>query len=370
MVKPESVDIGKIEEVLEQGVREEVYPGAVLLVSRDGTPLIQEAVGCLSLVPECINMSKDTIFDLASLTKPLATTLAIMNLVDRRAIGLDQPLSELLFENHLGEKSNLTLRLLLSHSAGLKDWRPYYLDLEKNAKTQRKGLLRSRVIEEPFIYRPGSDSVYSDLGFIIIEWVIEEVTGLSLPDLVARDFYEPLSLERTFFNEGNKQSLTLKAEIAATEDCPWRKKILQGVVHDENAFAAGGVSGHAGLFSTAFEVFLIVNMLIEHYKGKRSDFFRPGVVKEFFRRQDIVDGSSWALGWDTPSNDDSSSGRYFSPNSIGHLGFSGTSIWMDLDRDVIVILLTNRVHPTRNNSKIKVFRPRLHNIVMESFLKS
>jgi CubicO group peptidase (beta-lactamase class C family) len=367
MVKPKFVDIGKTRGVLEQGAKEGVYPGVVLLVSRDGTPLIHEAVGYLSLVPERINMSKDTIFDLSSLTKPLATTLAIMYLVDEGTIGLDQPLSTLLPETPLGEKRNLTLRLLLSHSAGLKDWQPYYLDLEKKEETQRKVVLRSRVIEEPFLYRPGSDSVYSDLGFIIIEWIIEEATGMSLSGLVTQYFYEPLSLERTFFNEGNKQSLPLKPEIAATEDCPWRKEILQGVVHDENAFAAGGVSGHAGLFSTAFEMFLIVNMLIEHYKGTRSDFFSPELVKEFFRRQDIVNGSSWALGWDTPSDDNSSSGRYFSPNSVGHLGFSGTSIWMDLDRDVIVILLTNRVHPTRSNNKIRAFRPILHDIVMEGF---
>jgi len=137
------------------------------------------------------------------------------------------------------------------------------------------------------------------------------------------------------------------------------------VCHDENAFAVGGHSGHAGLFGVLDEVYGIVNLLKENYQGIRDDYLKPETVREFFRRQGRVDGCTWALGWDTPSPQDSSSGSYFSSNSVGHLGFTGTSIWMDLDRDIIVVFLTNRVNPTRNNEKIKEFRPKLHNIVME-----
>jgi len=136
-------------------------------------------------------------------------------------------------------------------------------------------------------------------------------------------------------------------------------------LHDENAYALGGYSGHAGLFGIAEEIYAIANILREHYYGKREDFFKPETVRTFFVRQSLVCNSTWALGWDTPSSDNSSAGNYFSQNSVGHLGFTGTSIWIDLDKDVVVIFLTNRIHPTRNNKKIKEMRPRLHNLIME-----
>lgn len=365
-MNPESIDMGKIRNVLGKGLTEEVFPGAVLLVSKDGVPVFLEAVGHLSLTPERSAMSKDTIFDLASLTKPLGTTLAIMHLVDKGAIGLDQPLSELISEMQLGDKGGLTPRLLLNHSAGLKDWKPFFLDIIKFEMERRKSLLRSSVIEEPFAYKVGSESVYSDLGFILLEWVVEETANMVMPDYLERYFYQSLSLKKTFFIRGNRISFPLKEEIAATEDCPWRKEILQGIVHDDNAFAAGGFAGHAGLFSNASDIFLICNMLMGHYRGDRSDYLRSEIVQEFFKKQQIAQGSTWALGWDTPSVGDSSSGKHFSRNSVGHLGFSGTSVWIDLDKDVTVIFLTNRVHPTRNNNKIRAFRPRLHDAVMES----
>jgi CubicO group peptidase (beta-lactamase class C family) len=157
-----------------------------------------------------------------------------------------------------------------------------------------------------------------------------------------------------------------KEEFAATEDCPWRKEVLRGEVHDDNAWSLGGYSGHAGLFSTAEEVYVIANMLREHFFGLRRDFFKPETVKEFFRRQDIVAGSDWALGWDTRALEGSSAGKHLSRDSVGHTGFTGTSLWMDLEKDVIAILLTNRVHPKRDNDKIKQFRPVFHDAVMEA----
>jgi CubicO group peptidase (beta-lactamase class C family) len=155
-----------------------------------------------------------------------------------------------------------------------------------------------------------------------------------------------------------------KEEFAATEDCPWRKRVLQGEVHDDNAWSLGGYSGHAGLFGTAEEVYGIANMLRQHSLGKRKDFFKPETVREFFRRQDVVPGSDWALGWDTRALEGSSAGKYFSRDSVGHTGFTGTSLWMDFEKDVIAILLTNRVHPKRDNDKIKQFRPVFHEAVM------
>jgi CubicO group peptidase (beta-lactamase class C family) len=374
-------ELKKIENFLEKGVREAVCPGGVLLVAQRGKVVVFEAAGNLSLIPEPVPMKKDTIFDLASLTKPLATTLAIMKLVEAGKIGLDQRLSELIKESPLREKKDLTPRLILNHSAGFADWKPYYLDLVQCPLEERKRVLRERVIEEPLAYAPGEQCLYSDLGFMILEWLIEERAGESLPEYVQQNFYGPLGLERTFFSPSPLSPPTRGGEIshhgsevkgggvkefAATEDCPWRKRVIQGEVHDDNAHAVGGYSGHAGLFGTAEEVYKIVSLLMEHYQGHRDDYFKIKTVKEFFKRQDIVDGCTWALGWDTPSPQDSSSGKYFSPNSVGHLGFTGTSIWIDLEQDVIVILLTNRIHPTRDNEKIKAFRPQLHDIIRET----
>ena len=400
-VKQVDGDINNIIGLLGKGLIEGVYPGAVALVALQGKNAFFEQVGHRSLVPERVPMAKDTLFDLASLTKVMATTPAVMKLVDEGKIALDDPLSKLIPSANLGDKKELALRLLLSHSAGLMDWRPFYEKLRDHPLKDRKTLLREWIIEEPFAYEPGKGNIYSDLGFMLLEWVIEERAGEKLPEFVQRNFYGPLGLKRTFFvpvgeeknpprppfmkreseNQQGGEERTLdsrlrgndvpginypREEFAATEDCPWRKRVLQGEVHDDNAWTLGGYSGHAGLFSTAEEIYLIANVLREHYFGKRDDFFKPETVREFFRRQDIVKGSDWALGWDTRALEGSSAGKYFSRESVGHTGYTGTSIWMDLEKDVIAILLTNRVHPTRNNDMIKPFRPVFHDSVMEA----
>ena len=359
----------RIREILGKGKRDGIYPGAVLLVAQKGEVLIHEATGHLSLIPETVPMKRDTIFDLASLTKPLATTLALMKLVDQGRLGLDRPLAEILKDFSLKGERGLTPRMILCHCGGFADWRPFYKDLEGFRPENRKGALRRLIMEGPLAYKPGKGSLYSDLGFMILEWLIEEAAGVSMASFVGEVFYRPLLLNRTFlFTESSE--LFHKGLFAATEDCPWRNRIIQGEVHDENAFAVGGYSGHAGLFGTAEEVYRIVNLLTEHHKGQRDDYLRPETVRAFFRRQDIVDGCTWALGWDTPSLEGSSAGSYFSQNSVGHLGFTGTSLWMDLDRDIVVVFLSNRVHPTRENEKIKVFRPLLHDTIMEELGKN
>ncbi len=354
-----------IKKLLEKGVTERVYPGAVLLVAQNGHIIFIQAVGHLSLIPEPVPMRTDTIFDLASLTKPLATTLAMMKMVGEGTIGLDQPLSELITTSPLMDKGNLTPRRLLNHSAGLKDWEPFYLDLIKQSPDKRKGILREALVNSPLLYHPGKDCLYSDLGFMILEWIIEERAGITLPEFLDRFFFNSLSLKTTFFSKNACPDHLRKDRFAATEACPWRKEIVQGYVHDENAYALGGYSGHAGLFGVAEEVYHLISLLRAHFLGVQDDYLNPETVRTFFTKQDLVNGSTWALGWDTPSPEDSSSGKHFSPHSVGHLGFTGTSLWLDLEQDVIVILLTNRIHPTRNNEKIKAFRPKIHDLIME-----
>jgi len=361
---------GRVKALLKEGVREGIFPGAVLIVARGGRMALLEQAGNRSLSPRIAPMTRETIFDLASLTKPLSTTLAIMKLVDDGKMDLDQTLDGLLPVHLPQDKKKLTPRLLLCHCAGFADWKPFYLELEGLEIEKRKESLRQLLLNMPLVCGPGEEAIYSDLGFMLLEWIVEETAGMLLPEYLEKYFYAPLLLKNTFFSGSVSNLRSTEDEFAATEDCPWRKKIVSGCVHDENAYALGGYSGHAGLFGTAEDVYAVVNLLRGHYRGEREDYLKRKTVKEFFTRQDLVKGSTWALGWDTPSPQGSSSGKYLSANSVGHLGFTGTSVWMDIDKDIIVIFLTNRIHPTRNNEKIRKFRPRIHDRVMEELGKA
>ncbi|MFC1495340.1 serine hydrolase domain-containing protein [Thermodesulfobacteriota bacterium] len=358
----------RISALLEYGTGEGVFPGAVLLVASGGKIEFIKETGFLTASDSAIKVKKDTIFDLASLTKPVATTLAIMGLIDKNIIDLDQSISDYLPVSLKDEKKHITVRLLLNHSAGLVDWKPFYLDLIKSPLEKRKDVLRKMILDEPLKYLPGKDSEYSDLGFMLLEWIIEQSTGKKMDQYLSEEYFKPLKLKQSFFSMG--APLFSKDKIAPTENCPWRKKVIHGEVHDENAFALGGYSGHSGLFGDVYDLFIIMDMLRGHFILDRSDFFKPEILKKFFKRQDIAKNSTWALGWDTPSPGASSSGKYFSENSIGHLGFTGASIWMDLDKDMLVIFLCNRVHPSRDNIRIRSFRPKLHDTVMEVFAEN
>jgi CubicO group peptidase (beta-lactamase class C family) len=220
-------------------------------------------------------------------------------------------------------------------------------------------------MESPLSYQPGKKAIYSDLGFMVLEWVIEECTGNPLHMFLDGNLFSPLQLKRTFFYNSALPFRFGEDEFAATENCPWRKMVIQGLVHDENAYAVGGYSGHSGLFGTAEEVYMVADLLRSHFLGERQDYLRPETVRAFFSRQDLVEESTWALGWDTPSPHNSSSGKFFSPRSVGHLGYTGTSLWIDLEKDIVVIFLSNRIHPSRKNEKIRAFRPILHDTIMQ-----
>jgi CubicO group peptidase (beta-lactamase class C family) len=356
--------------LLVDGVREGVYPGAVVLVSSRREIVYFEAVGRRVTIPRVAAMQRTTVFDLASLTKPLATTIALMKLVDERTVDLDEPIHRVLKLPLPADKAAVTCRLLLCHAAGLPDWKPFYLELESLPLKSRETHLRRWLLERPLAHQPGTDTIYSDLGFMMLKWVVEQGSGMSISDYLRNHFFSPLGLRRTFLGHAPANLELGEADFAATENCPWRRRVILGQVHDENAYALGGYSGHAGLFSNAEEIFILADLLLQHYRGRRADFFRPETVRAFFRRQNLTKRSTWALGWDTPSEEGSSAGRHFSSHSVGHLGFTGTSIWLDLEKEVIVVFLTNRIHPTRRNEKIRAFRPRLHDRVMEALDRS
>jgi CubicO group peptidase (beta-lactamase class C family) len=309
-------------------------------------------------------MTTDTIFDLASLTKPLATTLAIMILIQQGRIGLEQNLGVVLPAFKKDRKSSIKVKHLLYHNSGLADYRPFYQHIEHLEFGERKKALRQLLVKEPLLHAVGTRTVYSDIGFMILEWLVEHICGMPLDRFVFETIYGPLGLERLFFVDLNAPAP--HRVFAATEQCPWRNKLLSGQVHDENAYVVGGVQGHAGLFGTADDLHkLLLELLSAYHEHRSATLFRPDLVRLFFRR---LPGTDKALGFDCPAPKNSSAGKYFSVNSIGHLGFTGTSFWMDLDRSIIVILLTNRVHPNRESTAIKAFRPKLHDTVMESLL--
>lgn len=371
------MDWTKVEHEIEEGIRRGAFPGAVLLVSRKGQVVFHKAFGSRSLEPERTPMHPDTIFDLSSLTKPLATTAAFLMLVADRRVRVNDRVTRFFPDFGVHGKTHVEFRHLLGHSSGLPAWRPFYRDV---LRVERKGrpnfvgtngarqYVYEQIHRERAEYPTGSRAVYSDLGFMIIGELIEATSGMSLDRFCHDHLFKPLGLRSTSFID--LQTLRLRKlepvteMLAPTERCSWRKRVLCGEVHDDNAYAMGGIAGHAGLFSSATEVNALVNLWWAGYQGKSTEL--PGdLVKRFWTRERGVPGSTWALGWDTPSPKASQAGTRFSERTVGHLGFTGTSVWIDLERHAHVILLTNRIHPSRDNDRIRDVRPRIHDQVLE-----
>lgn len=351
----------QVDKLMRQAVAESVFPGGVLLVSWQDSVIFFKAYGYANIFSR-LTMTRDTVFDLASLTKPLATTLAVMNLIQLSKLDLEQNLGSILPRFKKTEKEDITIRHLLCHNSGLPDYRPYYKTIRQLPADDRKAALRGLLLKEPLLHPTGKKVLYSDLGFMILEWVVESLSGRCLNRFMDEAICGPLGLENLFFTP--LDSKPRKKRFAATERCPWRNILLDGAVHDDNAYAVGGIAGHAGLFGTAGDIHILLSELLAAFHGcSTTPIFKKDLMHTFFKRQDDAER---ALGFDIPTPPGTSCGNYFSKTSVGHLGFTGTSFWMDLDRLVIVILLTNRVHPSRNNISIKAFRPNLHDAIMEN----
>ena len=368
------LSITPIDVTMDQAVNDGVFPGGVLLVDFKGETVHHAAYGCASLSPTQTPTTVSTLYDLSSLTKPLATTLAVMLLVQDQHLILDRSICQYLPDLNDTGLGQATPRHLLSHSSGLPAWKPYYLecDDEGRSKPSQMNSLDNRqriydlIHREALIYPVGGGMVYSDLGFILLTELVESISGQSLAELCLSRMFIPISTADTFFitPTGPVCPTPQKVRVyAATEGDSWRGRVLSGEVHDENAYVLGGIAGHAGLFSTASDVLTIVREYVAAVKEKGC-ILRADLARLCVTRQDYVSDSTRALGWDTPSRA-SSSGRHFSDRSFGHLGFTGTSIWVDPTIDLIVVLLTNRVHPSRDNNQIKEFRPRLHDLIYE-----
>lgn len=360
---------------LEQAVADGVFPGAVLAVRRGVTDTWLITAGRLSSQPPGDAVTSSTIYDLASLTKPLATVTALALLVQEGRCRLDDPIESLLPELAGAAVGSATLRHLLTHSSGLPGWRGFYERLSPQAvlpvSEQERSRAEAQVLQligrEPLLYERGSRSLYSDLGFMLLGMAVERRGKTRLDEYVRQRIVEPTGAGLLHYlptdQEGERRLASLIGRTAPTEWDDWRKRLLLGEVHDENAAALGGVAGHAGLFGTAEAVLAVSGAWLSAYHGRPSLLNRD-VVREFVRPPNEGTASTWALGWETPSVP-SSSGRHFSRRSFGHLGYTGTSIWIDPVGELEVVLLSNRVHPTRKNEKIRAFRPAIHDLVYQ-----
>ncbi|HLA79899.1 MAG TPA: glycoside hydrolase family 3 N-terminal domain-containing protein [Vicinamibacteria bacterium] len=347
MARPEeagfrSDGMAEVDQVVEKAVAGKAFPGAVLAVGKDSALVHLKAFGRESYQSAAPLVTTDTLYDLASLTKVVVTTTLAMVLVDEGKLDLDQPVAAFLPGFRGGAKDRVTVTQLLTHSGGLKWWAPLHEELKG------KDAYLERIAAMDLDYEPGTKSVYSDLGVILLGEVLERVAGESLEAFAKRRLFAPLGMKDT----GYRPPAALLPRIAPTEqDDKWRKRLLRGEVHDENAFALGGVAPHAGLFGSAPDLARFAQMLLNGGVYDHQRLVSRATVERFTRRAGVP-GSSRALGWDTPS-EGSSAGSLLSARSFGHTGFTGTSMWMDPERRLFVILLSNRVHPTRENNAIR-----------------
>ena len=345
----------QLQQIVLQYIALQAFPGASLAVGYQDKLLVRQGFGRLDYGSTSPSAKPHTIYDLASLTKVVCTTTLVMQACERGDIDLEDPLGRYLPEFRVGRKHEVTLKHLLTHSSGLPAHFPLY------AHTSGKEHILRRILEIPLEHRPGSRSLYSDLGFILLGGVLERVCGQSLDNLARERIFQPLGMRRTGFQPPS----AWRPRIAPTEIDPWRKRLLRGEVHDENAYAMGGVAPHAGLFGTATDLGVFCQTLLNGGVYNHRRIVKQSTLEAFTRRQAQPSGSTRALGWDTPSPK-GSSGDKLSRQSYGHTGFTGTSLWIDPQRRLFIVFLTNRVHPSRENGAIQSARRQVADTVAEA----
>ena len=338
--------------IILRGVEQRAFPAAVVEVGTPGGLLWKQAFGRLEYEPEAPPTREDTVFDLASLTKVIATASLMMRLVEQGKLSLSDRVGAWIPDWRGQDREAVTLRSLLTHSSGLTAWLPFYRDHAGRTEFQHA------ICSLPLECTPDTKSIYSDLGFMLLGFIIEDAGGRSFA-LQADELVTQITSEPLLFSP----PASLRPSIAPTEDDFWRGRMLVGEVHDENCWALGGAAGHAGLFGTAASVGDFARAVLDALAGQRPGLASRRTMREFVTRAGIP--GSRALGWDTmlPT---SSCGTRMSRSAFGHTGFTGTSLWIDPERGVYVVFLTNRVHPTRENTAIQQIRPALHDAVMDA----
>lgn len=343
----------KVELLIKNSIADSVFPGAVLLIWKQGKIIFEEPFGQLTYDDSSAEVTTSTIYDLASLTKVIATTNAAMICVDRNLFSINDKVTKYIPAFAANGKEEITIKNLLMHNSGLPAFKKYY------TMYNSPGEVLNDIYSSSLVYKTGTKTIYSDLGMITLGKIIEKVTGKRLDVFCSEEIFKPLEMNDTYFNPPS----LLRYRIAPTEfDNYWRKRLLIGEVHDETASLLNGVAGHAGLFSTAGDISKVLQMLLQKgvYNGNR--IIDSSTVKSFTSRRSNGRG----LGWDMKSPTGSSAGDLFSDKSYGHTGFTGTSVWTDPERDLFAVFLTNRVYPTRDNNKIIKIRPELHNMIIKA----
>ena len=343
--------------ILEKAIAARAFPACSLAVTFRGELVAHKALGRFTYDPASPEITTASLFDLASLTKVLATTTMAMILYERGLLDLEAPVTAIVpeFADDDVRRREITLHMLLAHSSGL----PAYEKLFLRAQS-REDLLQA-AFTTPLAAAPGARAEYSDIGFIILGVALERLADESLDTFCQREIFGPLGMTHTTFNPAN----ALKDSIPPTaDDRSFRHRIIQGEVQDENASVLGGIAGHAGLFSTAEDLAIFAHAML----NGGHPILRSSTIELFSCRESAPEGTSRALGWDTPAAP-SQSGKYFSSRSFGHLGYTGTSLWIDPDRQLSIILLTNRTWPDCQNHAIKQVRPAFHDAVMEALEK-
>lgn len=339
------------------------FPAASVEVGSREAVFWRDAVGRLAWTRAAPETTRETIFDLASLTKVIATTTLAMKAVDDGTLRLDDPVADWIPEWRGADRQSVTIADLLTHASGLTAYLPYYRDLTGRAEFE------PAIATSALEYPPRTQSLYSDLGFILLGFILEEARNRTAG--LSRGMMHPAALlDAQFRRVGSymtgeplafRPPREWRDHIAPTELDSWRGRTLVGEVHDENTWALGGIAGHAGLFGTAGAVGAFARAVLHTLHGT-AVLARPETMLRFIARS-TVPGSSRALGWDT-MRPTSSCGTRLSATSFGHTGFTGTSLWIDPERDLYIVLLTNRVHPTRSNEKIRAVRPQFHDAVV------
>jgi CubicO group peptidase (beta-lactamase class C family) len=338
--------------LLLDGIRSRAFPAAVVEAGRRGGVLWREAFGTLTYDEDAPETTESTVFDLASLTKVLATTPLAMRAVERQLLDLEEPIVTRLRDWRGEDRAFVTPRDLLAHCSGLTAYLPFYKDCRGRSDFE------AEICRLKLEYVPRSRSIYSDLGFILLGFLLEDAAGAPLDaqfaGVAALVSPEPLAF---------RPPAAWRGHTAPTEVDPWRGRLLVAEVHDENAWALGGVAAHAGVFGTAAAVGSYARLVLATFEAD-TPLAATATLRRFVRRTTDIPGSSRALGWDTMMPT-SSCGTRMSPEAIGHTGFTGTSLWIDPTRDLYIALLTNRVHPTRENDALQRMRPAIHDAIVE-----
>lgn len=350
-----------VDNIVNQAISDSAFPGAVLLVIKDGKVVKHSAYGRETYNQHSPRVTKERIFDLASVTKVIGVTSAVMKLVGDGEMSLDRKVTDFFPAFAQQGKGNITIRNLLVHNSGLPAWRKFY----EFCSTPE--CVMDSIMATPLVYKTGDSTLYSDLGLIVTGKIVEQITGMPLNTYLSTTFFKPLGMKSTLYNPPK----SLWKNIMPTEiDTVWRKTSnpVRGTVHDENAWVLGGVSGHAGLFSTAQDLGVFMQMLLNEgvYKGKR--YLSAEVIRMFTKQQSPR--SSRGIGWDTNAGDDRWTGTRLSKRAFIHTGFTGTSVVADPESNLIIVFLTNRVYPFRSHLKIAGVRPRLHDAIAEAVIKA